>query len=207
MTTCFKDTVPGEGRLLNHFTMDSCSNSVSEVELQFNTVYLVIKVQISSLVLVLSQKKITFILPKSTISNCHLKCQKAMSFYRSSTMICPGEMHFFLLVFVLFCFVFVKTLWNSLCPLVIPTDCQTSIQVVPVCIQPLPKPGLDKVIEQPKAFTHSSLVLSIALMLATARVSHRWCKKYRPILLTGLTSQQGMPFILAYLQLRLSKDR
>lgn len=90
-----------------------------------------------------------------------------MSFYQSSTTIYPGEMRSY----------FVKTLWNTLRPLVIPTDCQASVQVELVCIQPLPKPGLDKVIEQPKAFTHSNLALSIALMLASARVSHRWCKK------------------------------
>lgn len=74
-------------------------------------------------------------------------------------------------------FFFVKTLWNILCPLVTPTDCQASVQVVQVCIQPLPKPGLDKVTEQPKALTHSSLALSSAVMLASARVNHRWCKE------------------------------
>lgn len=93
--------------------------------------------------------------------------------------------------------------------IVIPTDCQAGVQVVQVCIQPLPKQRLDKVTE--KALTHSNSVLSIALMLALARVNHRWCKKY--ILLTGyarikgIPTQQGIPFILAYLQLRLSRDK
>lgn len=99
MTNCSKYTVPElGGRLLNHFTMDSSPNGVSEVELQFNTAHLVIKVQISSIVLVLSQKKINFILPKSTLSNCHLKFHKEMIFYQIATMIYPGEMQLFFLL-------------------------------------------------------------------------------------------------------------
>lgn len=84
-----------ERRLLNRATLDSCSNGMSKVELQFNTAQLVIKVQISSIVLVLSQKKINFILPKSTIINCHSKLHKEMMFYQSSTTIYPGQTHFF----------------------------------------------------------------------------------------------------------------
>lgn len=42
-------------------------------------------------------------------------------------------------------------------PFIIPTDCQADVQVVQVCIQPLSKPGLDKVTEQPKAVTHFQL--------------------------------------------------
>lgn len=71
------------------------------------------------------------------------KVSQQDDFLQNSTVIYPGEMHFF----------FVKTLWNTLCPLVSPTDCQAGVQVVQVCIQPLPKPGLDKAIEQLKAVT------------------------------------------------------
>lgn len=51
-------------------------------------------------------------------------------------------------------------------PFIIPTDCQADVQVVQVCIQPLSKPGLDKVTEQPKAVTHSNSVLSTALSIS-----------------------------------------
>lgn len=118
MTNCSKHTVPElEGRLLNRFTMDSCSNGVSEVELQFNTAQLAIKVQISAIVLFIENK---FDSPKKYHNYCNFKFHKEMTFYQSSTTIYPGEMHFF----------FVKTLWNTLCPLVIPSDCQAVVQVV-----------------------------------------------------------------------------
>lgn len=58
-------------------------------------------------------------------------------------------------------------LWNTLCPLVIPTDCQAGVQVVQVCSQPLSKPGLHEAIEQPKAISYS-------LRLSTER-----CIKYQ----------------------------
>lgn len=58
---------------------------------------------------------------------------------------------------------------ETLYPLVIPTDCQAGVQVLEVCIQPLSKPGVHKVIEQPKkqSVTHSNLVLSVALRSAS----------------------------------------
>lgn len=81
MYTVYQDW---ERRLLNHIGLDSCRNGVSEVELQLKTAHLLMKAQIPSIVLVMSQKKINLILPKSTVTNCHKKFHKEMTFYQSS---------------------------------------------------------------------------------------------------------------------------